>query len=315
MKRKKSIPQVFLDANIIIRSGKPPGGPEIKRVGDLVDAEMVGILTTDLTITEVEKKHADNDYEVIKHITRLHFRRLVEKAVGSKIADITKTELRDIFSKQYNNSVLDMFNSIKAVRLEIDDVKPAAVFTHYANRTGFFSGDGKKDQFPDAFIFECLKKVSSEKSPVIIVSDDGDFERPAALEAHVTVIKSLPELFRLLGYEMDAPPVEEFLTEKIDKLVELVDREVNDWGLVGDIDDSEIYDITVNEVEINKLSAFKPVKQGDSLLAIGRLMVMATVEYSHPDWDTATYDSEDQVLIPFRGSSRILVVNFQWGQA
>lgn len=49
------VPSVFLDANIVIRAGKPPGGPEIDRVGDLVDAGLVKILTTDLTVTEVAK--------------------------------------------------------------------------------------------------------------------------------------------------------------------------------------------------------------------------------------------------------------------
>ncbi|WP_201151409.1 PIN domain-containing protein [Rhodovulum sulfidophilum] len=57
----------------------------------------------------------------------------------------------------------------------------------------------KKDQFPDAFIFECIKQVASAKSPVIIVSDDGDFDKLAGDEEHVSVIKSLPELFQHLG--------------------------------------------------------------------------------------------------------------------
>jgi hypothetical protein len=100
------------------------------------------------------------------------------------------------------------------------------------------------------------------------------------------------------------------MIDKIDEVVTFVDQEVNDWGLVGDIEDAEIYDITVNEVEIDKLSAFKPVEEGDSLLTIGKLLVKATVEYSHPDWDTATYDSEDKVLIPFRDVSGKTEVEF-----
>ena len=48
--------KVFLDANIVIRTGKPPGGPEFERIVDLVDAEIISILSTDLTIAEVAKK-------------------------------------------------------------------------------------------------------------------------------------------------------------------------------------------------------------------------------------------------------------------
>jgi hypothetical protein len=35
------------------------------------------------------------------------------------------------------------------------------------------------------------------------------------------------------------------------------------------------------------------------VLVVGRVKINATVSYTHPDWDTAMYDSEDKVLIPF----------------
>lgn len=292
-------PSVFLDANIVISAGKPPGGPEIERVGDLVDAGLVKILTTDLTVTEVAKKHADNDYEVVKEIARPHFRRIVEDVVGTKIEKISKTEIRGKLRAKYDEAVSQMFDRLKADRLEIDAIKPTSVFASYANGTGFFSGDGKKDQFPDAFIFECIKQVASEKSPVIIISNDGDFDKPVGNEDFVSVIKSLPELFQILGYEMDAPLVEEFLNDEADNLIQFVEQEVNDWGLVGDVEDSEVYGITVNDVTLEKLTAFKPVEEGDSILAVGKAKVNVNAEYSHPDWDTASYDSEDKVLIPW----------------
>lgn len=292
-------PSVFLDANIVIRAGKPPGGPEIERVQELIDAGLVKILTTDLTITEIAKKHTDNDYEVVKEIARPHFRKIVEVVVGTKIDTVSKTEIREKLRAKYDDLVSKMFDRLKADRLAIDEVKPTSVFGSYADGTGFFSGAGKKDQFPDAFIFECIKQVASDKSPVIIVSDNGDFDKPVEDEEFVSVIKSLPELFKILGYEMAAPPVEEFLNEEAEKLIQIVENEVNDWGLVGDVDDSEVYGIEVNEVALEKLSAFKPVDEGDSILAVGKVTVNATVDYSHPDWDTASYDSEDKVLIPW----------------
>lgn len=290
---------VFIDANIVIRAGKPPGGPEIERVGDLVDAGLVKILTTDLTVTEVAKKHADNDYEVVREIARPHFRKIVEDLVGTKIKKISKTEIGERLRAKYDEAVSQMFDRLKADRLAIDAVKPTSVFASYADGTGFFSGDGKKDQFPDAFIFECIKQLASDKSPVIIVSDDGDFDKPAGNEDFVSIIKSLPELFQILGYEMDAPLVEEFLNDEEENLIKFVEEEVNDWGLVGDVEDSEIYGITVYDITIEKLTAFKPVEDGDSILVVGKAKVNVTAEYSHPDWDTAYYDSEDKVLIPW----------------
>lgn len=299
----KSQPQIFLDANIVIRAGKPPGGPEIERIGDLVDAGLIRVLTTDLTVAEVSKKHSANDFDVIKEVGRPHFRRIVEDVIGAKLPDVTKSDIRTALDKQYPESTSAMFKSLKAKVLEIDDVKPSAVFASYAAASGFFSGEGKKDQFPDAFTFECLKAISTKKSPVIIISDDRDFVSPASQEDNITVLKSLPDLFKHLGFEMAAPPAENFLEENTDALAKLVNRGIEDWGLIGDVEDSEVYDVVVDEIEIEKVAAFKPVEDGDSVLAIATLRVSARASFTHPDWDSASYDSEDKILIPWNDVS------------
>ena len=304
MTMAKSIPKVFLDANIVIGAGKPPGGPEIARVADLVDAGMVTVLTTDLTITEVAKKHVQNDFDLIKEICQPHFRKVVEAATGVVLPDMKRPKLRQSLKEGYDKSSAAMFKSLKAKTLAIDEVKPSIVFDAYAAGEGFFAGDGKKDQFPDAFIFECLKKEASKKEPVIIVSKDGDFEGPAAGGKHISLVKSLPELFALLGLEFETPQVDEFLEKNSDDLAELVNRELSNWGLQSDdVEDAEIDEITVNAVEIEKLTAFKPTEEGDPILVVGRVGVRAHVSYSHPNWDEAMYDSEDKVLIPFEDVS------------
>jgi hypothetical protein len=300
VKKTKNAPQVFVDANIIIRAGKPPGGAEWERVGDLVNAGMITVLTTDLTVTEVAKKHADNDYQVIKEIARPHFRKLIDETVGVKIDEINKTELWDILISKYRAAVAAMFGNLDATHLAIDDIKPSAVFNTYAEGTGLFSGESKKDQFPDAFIFECLKQAASKDNQVIIVSDDGDFEKAAEGEQYIQIIKSLPELFKALGYEMEAPQVSQFLQDKSGDLATLVGEEIKAWGLVGDVEDSEIFDVQVLGLEIGKITSFRSVEEGDDILVVGTVRVSANVEYSHPDWDNASYDSEDKVLIPWR---------------
>lgn len=292
-------PKVFLDANIVIAAGKPPGGPEIARVIDLVDAGFVTVLTTDLTIAEVSKKHIQNDFDLIKDIGQPHFRKVVEATTGITLPEIKRAGLKHTLKNSYDASTKTMFQSLKAKMLSIDNIKPSTVFATYAAGQGFFTNEGKKDQFPDAFIFECLKKEASKQEPVIIVSQDGDFVAPAMGEKYISLVKSLPGLFAKLGLEMDAPEIDQFLETHNAKLVGMVDEELSDWILQGDVEDSEIDETTVTQVQISELSAFKPTEAGDPILVVGRLAVKATVAYTHPDWDTAAYDSEDKVLIPF----------------
>lgn len=307
----KQTPKVFLDANVVIAAGKPPGGPELARVADLVEAGIVTVLTTDLTVTEVAKKHAENDYEVVKEIGRPHFRKIVDEVVGSKLPDISKAQLKEKISSSYEASTKAMFKALSAKTVAIDEVKPSAVFAAYAAGAGFFSGEGKKDQFPDAFIFECLKKEASEEAPVMVVSNDGDFVKPVQSEKYISLVKSLPELFKELGLEMEAPEIGDFLLANMAELVEAVDQELADWGLQGDVEDSEIEETTVTDVEVQKLTAFRPRNKGSSILVVGRLAVKANASYTHPNWDDAIYDSEDKVLIPFENVNGETEVSFE----
>ncbi|MBZ9974202.1 hypothetical protein [Mesorhizobium sp. BR-1-1-10] len=93
--------KVFLDANVIIRAGRPPGGPLIDRIVDLVNADFVAVVATDLTLIEVAKKHADNDFNVIKDVGRQHFRRLVRETLGVELPEIGKDKLRQRLDEKY----------------------------------------------------------------------------------------------------------------------------------------------------------------------------------------------------------------------
>ena len=204
-----------------------------------------------------------------------------------------------------------MFKRLKAKTLAIDDVKPSVVFTAYAEESGFFSGDGKKHQFPDAFIFECLKAEASPKSPVIIVTSDGDFDVPVKNHKNISLLKTIPELFQRLGLQVDAPEIEFFLRGKEDDLRELFDKELNDWGLlVNDVEDAEIDEICVTNVELAELISFGSINKGGSILVVGSATITAAISFTHPNWDEAMYDSEDKVLIPFEDVSGETEVTF-----
>lgn len=304
------IPKVFLDANIVISAGKPPGDPILERVGDLVRAELITVLTTDLTITEVSKKHAENDYEVIKDIGRQHFRKIVKQVVGANIPEITKAQMKARLTAAYKTSTEKIFKTLNAKILAIDNVKPSVVFAAYAASEGLFTGESKKDQFPDAFIFECLKVEASSASPVIIISNDRDFEKPVKDYEYISLAQSLPALFKTLGLEIEAPELDAFLAEHKNELIAAANRELSDWGLIGDVDDADIEETDITDIELQEIQAFKPTEDGGSFLVVGRMTVKANISYTHPDWDRAIYDSEDKVLIPFDEVSGETEINF-----
>jgi hypothetical protein len=300
----RSFPKVFLDANIVIAGGRPPGGPEIRRVADLVEAGLITTLTTDLTVTEVAKKHARNDFEAVKELFRPHFRGLAQRLTGVAMPEVRRTDVRERLKKEYDASTTSMFAELGARRLTIDDVRPSVVFDAYARREGFFADDAKKDQFPDAFAFECIRAEATEKTPVIIVSNDGDFVGPARDTEHISLVSSLPELFTKLGLEIKAPELDAFFAEHRENLDRLVDEQLNSWGLHSDdVMDAEIDEITVTRARLVRTAAFRPIEVGGSILVVGTVEVEATISFTHPNWDEAMYDSDDKSLIPFGDES------------
>src|SRR5437867_1421731 len=101
--------KIFLDANIVIRAGKPPGGPLIPRVTDLVGVGYVKVVTTDLTRMEIAKKHAGYDFEVMGALSKRRVRDLAHAILGARwlpLALLVRASLQQNRQKLLHNNVL-----------------------------------------------------------------------------------------------------------------------------------------------------------------------------------------------------------------
>jgi hypothetical protein len=291
---------VFLDANVVIQAGKPPGGPLFDRLVDLVKAGFIKVLTTELSKTEIAKKHIEDDYTVVKDVGRDHFRRLVEDVSDVKVPPINKSAIKAKLFTKHTEGVAKMFAALKAKTLSIDAIKPSVILDSYTQKKGLFSGEGKKDQFPDAFIFECIRAEASTNDPIVIISNDKDFDAPVKNEDNLSVLKSIEGLFKTLGLQVDDPDIEDFLDKQHDNLVDHFDSELKNWWLdASDVQDADIEVSTVEDVELGELTTFGTIEGGNEIIVIGNATLQANVSYTHPDWDTAIYDSEDGTSIPW----------------
>jgi len=256
---------VYIDSNILIQQGKPPGGPLLKRIGDLAESEKIQVLTTDLTIQEVAKHHAKRDYELSKAYSSDRVREILNSALDTSLADISSQELYERILKQYMESVGEMMSGLDATVLEIDSVKPTDVFDDYANNRGLFSGAAKKNQFTDAFISKALQQEATADNPVTIVSADKDFDNVVE-EKKIQKVGKLEHVFASLGLTSSTPRFVDFGKYLQNTLPDHISSELENWGFI-------IIDVNVE------------------------------LWYQHPDWDGAIYDSEDKVLIPIESIS------------
>lgn len=74
--------KVFLDADIAIGMGKPPGNWIFQRLVDLVNVGLLSIVTTELTIGQIVKHHVNDAYKTLEPLRESHFRNVVSNVLG-----------------------------------------------------------------------------------------------------------------------------------------------------------------------------------------------------------------------------------------
>ena len=179
---------------------------------------------------------------------------------------------RDQIRLHVTDGVRRMFQSLGARILDINVVSPSVIFEAYAQNEGLFIAQNKKSQFPDAFIFECLKTLVSADNPLLMVADDTDFDVPAEREDNIDLVKSISGLFEKLGLKQDEPEddIDPFLYAELMEnaeflaYVEFQDDYMDGYGVTA----------TCHTIEFDNINAFQQVDEGAPLL----LSVDATVQ-------------------------------------
>ena len=293
--------RVFFDANILIKVGAPPGNETFQRLVDLVEYGFIDVVVTDLTKLEIVRHHSKVAFDRLQPLVNPHFRRLAARHLGVELPDINETYVRYKVKCDIADGVEMMFSSLKAVVLSVNDVRPSVIFADYDQNEGFFVADNKKYQFPDAFIFECLKSVATEDAPLLLVTADRDFREPANRANHIRVVGSISELFGELGLLVDEPnpDLEPFLYYDLLQNTDFLQYvESDSWQF-------DEYDIetTCTDIDFNSITSFQQVNENAPLL----VSVEVTVDL---DVTIKRYDR----VSPESKSGSALVVSQLWNQ-
>ena len=261
---------VFFDSNILIQLGLPPGNETFQRIVDLVEYGLITVVTTDLNKTEIVRHHTDYAFGKLKPLFDRRSRLFAARYFGMQIPEISQAEARNQIENQISGGVESMFAALKANVLDIDKIKPSVIFGDYDRNEGLFGTQNKKRQFPDAFIFACLKSEASSDDQLLIVTDDPDFIEPAKRADYIFVVGSIRGLFEELQLLVDEPDpdLEPFL---FGQLLESPDFLSFVEGDFYGLDDNRI-EISCITIEFDSIIAFQQVNENAPLL------VSATVE-------------------------------------
>lgn len=293
--------KVFIDANKFLQFGKNFDKSEALVLRELVDAELIRVVTTDLTIIEIAKRWAKKDLEALEPLFKDDFKGRAEEHLGIKLPALTREEVwQKIFGEYHKRLKQKFIVEFKTKPLSINDVPPLSVLNDYTHGKGVFSDSSKKDQFPDAFIFAAVASVASEDQPIAFITADKDFSKAIDQADHITELNSFQELMAHLNIaevsEADKEILDGFLDEfEVKTSEELVQYIVH----AEDVEDAELEILEVYDHEIKIETAYRVTSEDNSFLLYGHVTCKARVAFSHWDWDNAIWDSEDKRLVPW----------------
>jgi hypothetical protein len=292
---------VFFDANVII--GQKSESDVLTVIEKLVRFKVINIITTDHTITEIACHRALKDYELLKNLSLNEFKISAKTILNLNIdGDFSESYIKSKCIQYRISKTKNLFDSLNAKILKVDTVSPSDILTDYARREGFFASDSKKNQFPDAFIFATLSKIITDYNPLIIVSCDKDFDNcDVKKNKNITLLSSIDKLYNHLNLLIDASPdLLLFFNDNLEQLAEVIQNKLSDDYFQVDVEDAEIEEVQrIYDLNLNDIKNFESLTIDEHILVICEINFHADLYYRHPDWETAVYDSEDKVLIPW----------------
>lgn len=292
---------IFIDASIFIGQNYDYTGAVFENITRLAKAGQANLFVTDISLREV-KAHIEEDVKKavqasskFKKDARI-LRNIDESPFKEMFSEVEEARAAEALLRQ-----LDNFNDDAGVAiLSTDDVAIAAVFEKYFRKSPPFGDGKKKEEFPDAFTLEALEAwCGRNDEKMYVASTDADLKEYCKTSDRLIYISKLAEFIDVveLHDEVLSPHVLSLVEANEGAIKETISEAFCDGGFFLEDQDGEVNEVTVIDMDI----------QNVLLLEVGRDFAVLEVEVetefaadiSYDDLDTATYDSEDKVLIPW----------------
>ena len=294
--------KVYIDTSIFISKNYNFDGNEFQALARWAKEDKVGIVLTEVTIQEVRSNISKDIDKAIQSIQKLR----KEAKIFRNFEEIPSYGIfADIDQKQYEESLYNKFQSFlelcKVAVVNCSNADTDKIFRMYFAKKPPFGEGKKKSEFPDAFILSTLSSLAeNESNNIYVVSQDKDFAEGVNEFDRLIYLSSLEEFLNKVvsRYERLAPLATNFLCANMNIAKQRIEQEFTNLGFYlsdqeGDVDDVHVSHIS--EFEIYLID----INNGYALFEL-TCTVSYTAHLSYDDLDTASYDSEEKVLIPWR---------------
>lgn len=302
---------VFIDTSIFIGQNYNFQGSVFQNLARLCMNDKAKVFVTDITIREVvahiESDVASackalvklqNDARILRNLPNQPYTGLFEKIDHT----LTTAELVSQFET--------FLAGISAETLSTSSVSVSSVFDKYFTHKPPFGEGKKKDEFPDAFALQALEDWSEAQNELMyVVSSDGDMPSHCTVSDRLTHLQKLAEFISEVEFhdEILAPSINSLLEENVTTIENAISEEFLNQGFWLEDEEGEVNGVEVTFIEILEQLILE-VDQNHAVVQVYSSITF-DADVTYDDLHTASYDSEDKVLIPWRQINKIVEHN------
>lgn len=286
---------IFLDTQVWFRSGFNLHKRSLTRLRELCEKGFLNLYITDIVKRECHAHLRDAIADALAGLKRFQRQGVVLQRVESPVlSPLFRSLDEEEIQQQARQQFQDYLTACNVAEVCCSNVDSGAIFELYFSRSAPFGPGKKKSEFPDAFSFRALSQaVQAEKCYLV----SGDKDAMGIREDNLIVVDGLDKFLDLYTRtEARADLLAFSIDSAKQQLTKDIKESLEDFGAYSDLEpEAEVEEFAVNNVNILEILI---VNIGDTR---ADLSVSAEIEYTatltEPDYDTATYDREDDFYI------------------
>lgn len=293
---------IFLDASIFIGQNYNYESAEFRSLCRLAKSGSANVFVTDITIREVKSHITEDVSKAIKaHAKFQKDARIFRNLNGGPFEEFFNELDEELIVNTLTDQLDKFLKEINATILPTSDVSVTDIFDKYFQKKPPFGEGKKKAEFPDAFTVQAIEDwCNKNDEKVYIVSTDNDLKKVCETNSKLIFVSKIAEFISLIEFhdEVLAPSVKSLIERNLDMIKDVISEKFCEQGFWIDDQEGDVNEVRVNDIDIDEILLLEVDKNTAVVQLIVRTSFSADLTYD--DLDTAIYDSEDKVLIPWQ---------------
>lgn len=305
---------IFIDTSIFISQNYNFKSATFGNLCRLAKTNKARVYLTDINIREVRAHIEEDVSKAIQASSTFKKRAKILRNIESTPFKEFFQNIDDVIALESLYGQLDEFlTEVGATILQTSEVSIDAIFDKYFEKKPPFGDGKKKSEFPDAFIIEALEAWCEKKEDrIYVVSEDHDLCSHCNTSGKLIFLSKLAKFISLVEFhdEVLSPSVLSLVVQNRESIKKDISEAFCNEGFWIEDQDGDVNDVRVNNIEVEEMLLLK-VDQNSAVLQVD-VKTNFSADLTYDDLDTASYDSEDKILIPWRTIDKTVEENVEY---